>query len=318
LEVGTGFHGELTGRENIFLNGAILGMCQADIKRKFDEIVMFAGVERFLDVPVKRYSSGMYVRLAFSVAAHLECDVLIVDEVLAVGDYEFQKKCLGKMQDVASKEGRTVLLVSHNLAAINEMAHRALLLDSGSVAVDGSVPVVFSTYLSKGATAPIYVRPAEEFCRTPHVRRIEVITSDANGVHRFGEPLDVKFWIRHDEPVSKACFSFNIMNHSFQNVAHAWALYPECSFGRDIGESVLTCRFPSLRLNVGRFHLRTHLSGPPGGELYERLEGVCAFEVVRTDSRLFEWHPEECAYHEQWNWSVDIPVKRGTAKILAE
>jgi lipopolysaccharide transport system ATP-binding protein len=318
LEVGTGFHGELSGRENIFLNGAILGMPRADIKRKFDEIVTFAGVERFLDLPVKRYSSGMYVRLAFSVAAHLECDVLIVDEVLAVGDYEFQKKCLGKMRDVASNEGRTVLLVSHNLAAINEMAHRALLLDSGSVAVDGSVPVAVSTYLSKGAMKPIYVRPAEKFCGTPHVRRIEVITSDANGVHRFGEPLHVKFWIRHDEPISKACFSFNIMNHNFHNVVHAWAFYPECSFGRDIGESVLTCRFPSLRLNVGRFHLRTYLSGPPGGECYEMLEGVCAFEVVRTDSRLWGWHPEQCAYHEQWNWSVDLPVKRGTAKILAE
>jgi lipopolysaccharide transport system ATP-binding protein len=309
LEVGTGFHGELTGRENIFLNGAILGMRRADIKRKFDEIVTFAGVERFLDVPVKRYSSGMYVRLAFSVAAHLECDVLIVDEVLAVGDYEFQKKCLGKMHDVASNEGRTVLLVSHNLAAINEMAHRALLLDSGSVAVDGSVPVAVSTYLSKGATEPIYVCPAEKFCRTPHVRRIEVITSDANGVHRFGEPLQVKFWIRHDEPISKACFSFQIVNHSFQNIVHAWALYPECSFGRDIGESVLTCRFPSLRLNVGRFHLLTHLAEPPGGEYYERLEGVCAFEVVRTDdSILWGWRPENCAYHEQWSWNVETSM----------
>jgi len=308
LEVGTGFHGDLTGRENIFLNGAILGMCKADIMRKFDEIVTFAGVERFLDVPVKRYSSGMYVRLAFSVAAHLECDVLIVDEVLAVGDYEFQKKCFGKMHDVVSNEGRTVLLVSHNLAAINEMAHRALLLDSGNVVVDGSVPVAVSTYLSKGTTESIYVRPAEKFCRTPHVRRIEVMTSDANGVHRFGEPLHVKFWIRHDEPISKACFSFNIMNHSFQNVVHAWALYPECSFGRDVGESVLTCRFPSLRLHVGRFHLRTHLTEPPGGEIYERLEGVCVFEVVRTDSRLWGWHPEQCAYHEQWSWNVETPM----------
>ena len=261
LEVGTGFHPELTGRENIFLNGAILGMRRADIKRKFDEIVAFAEVERFLDMPVKRYSSGMYVRLAFSVAAHLECDVLIVDEVLAVGDHEFQKKCLGKMHDVASKEGRTVLLVSHNLAAIKRMADRALLLDSGSVVIDGSVSDAVSTYLSKGATAPIYVRPPENLCRTPHVKRIEVFTSDANGVHRFGEPLEIKFWIRHDEPISKACFSFNIVNYNSQNVVHAWALYPEYSFGQDIGESVLTCRFPALRLNVGRFHLRTHLTG---------------------------------------------------------
>src|SRR5262249_49308970 len=118
LEVGTGFHPELTGRENIYLNGAILGMTRAEITRQFDEIVAFAEVERFLDTPVKRYSSGMYVRLAFSVAAHLEPEILIVDEVLAVGDAEFQKKCLGKMRDVSSKEGRTVLFVSHNLAAV--------------------------------------------------------------------------------------------------------------------------------------------------------------------------------------------------------
>src|SRR6516225_8303836 len=162
LEVGTGFHGELTGRENIFLNGAILGMRRADIKRKFDEIVTFAGVERFLDVPVKRYSSGMYVRLAFSVAAHLECDVLIVDEVLAVGDYEFQKKCLGKMHDIASKEGRTVLLVSHNLAAISEMADRAVLLNAGAVEVDGDVTRAISTYLSKGIKSAIYERSTEQ------------------------------------------------------------------------------------------------------------------------------------------------------------
>ena len=192
------------------------------------------------------------MRLAFAVAAHLEPEILIVDEVLAVGDHDFQKRCLGKMHDVASREGRTVLLVSHNLAAINEMADRALLLNSGSVAIDGSATDAVSTYLSKGAPAPIYVRPPEKPCRAPHVRRIEVSTSDANGVHRFGEPLEVKFWIRHDEAISKACFSFQIVNYNLQNVVHAWALYPEYSFGQNIGESVLTCRFPAPRLNVGR------------------------------------------------------------------
>ncbi|HLF45336.1 MAG TPA: ABC transporter ATP-binding protein, partial [Chitinophagaceae bacterium] len=121
LEVGTGFHPELTGRENIFLNGAIMGMSRAEIKRKFDEIVDFSGVEKFLDTPVKRFSSGMYVRLAFSVAAHLEPEILVVDEVLAVGDAEFQKKCLGKMQDVSASEGRTVLFVSHNMAALQNL-----------------------------------------------------------------------------------------------------------------------------------------------------------------------------------------------------
>jgi ABC-type polysaccharide/polyol phosphate transport system ATPase subunit len=317
LEVGTGFHGELTGRENIYLNGAILGMRRSDIKRKFDEVVTFAGIERFLDLPVKRYSSGMYVRLAFAVAAHLECDILIVDEVLAVGDHEFQQKCLGKMHDVASKEGRTVLLVSHNMAAINDMADRALLLDSGRVTVDSSVSDAISTYLSKGATAPIYISPVEKSRRTPHVRKIEVFTSDANGVHRFGEALEVKFWIRHERPISKACFSFTIVNHNFQNVVHAWAFYPECSFGQEMSESVLTCRFPSLRLNVGQFHLRTHLTEPPEGEVFERLDGVCPFEVVRTnDSVLWGWRPDACAYHEHWSWNIDSQVEQRTQKLV--
>jgi lipopolysaccharide transport system ATP-binding protein len=132
LEVGTGFHPELTGRENIFLNGAILGMKRSHIERKFDEIVAFAEVEKFLDTPVKRYSSGMYVRLAFAVAAHLEPEILIVDEVLAVGDASFQKKCLGKIGDVA-KDGRTVLFVSHNMAAVKALCTRAMLLDGGRV-----------------------------------------------------------------------------------------------------------------------------------------------------------------------------------------
>ena len=270
LEVGTGFHPELTGRENIFLNGAILGMTRVEIRRKFDEIIAFSGVERFLDLPVKRYSSGMYVRLAFSVAAHLECDVLIVDEVLAVGDYEFQQKCLGKMHDVASREGRTVLLVSHNLAAISEMADRALLLELGRVAVDGSVSEVISTYLSKGAMAPIYVRPPEKHSRAPHVRQIEVLTSEANGVHRFGEPLEIKFWIRHDEPMSRGCFSFQVINQYQQPAIHTFAYNPDFQFGKTSGESILVCRFPNLRLNVGRFYLRTFLTEPPGGTIVRK------------------------------------------------
>jgi lipopolysaccharide transport system ATP-binding protein len=146
LEVGTGFHPELTGRENVFLNGAILGMSRAEIRRKFDEIVAFAEVEKFLDTPVKRYSSGMYVRLAFAVAAHLEPEILIVDEVLAVGDAEFQKKCLGKMQDVA-KGGRTVLFVSHNMAAVQALCGSAIYLKSGTVKSSGEVESIVNQYL---------------------------------------------------------------------------------------------------------------------------------------------------------------------------
>jgi lipopolysaccharide transport system ATP-binding protein len=150
LEVGTGFHPELTGRENIFLNGATLGMRHAEIKRRFDEIVAFADVENFLDTPVKRFSSGMYLRLAFAVAAHLETENLIVDEVLAVGDAEFQKKCLGKMSEVA-QGGRTVLFVSHNMAAIRRMAQRCILLDGGHLRLDAPVQEAIDTYLMQAA-----------------------------------------------------------------------------------------------------------------------------------------------------------------------
>lgn len=152
LEVGTGFHPELTGRENIFLNGAILGMSRVEIKKKFDEIVDFAEVEKFLDTPVKRYSSGMYVRLAFAVAAHLEPEILIVDEVLAVGDASFQKKCLGKMHDVAT-QGRTILFVSHNVGAINALCTKCILLDKGQVVADGAVDSVLAEYIQRNSTS---------------------------------------------------------------------------------------------------------------------------------------------------------------------
>jgi len=151
LEVGTGFHSELTGRENIYLNGAILGMTRAEIARKFDEILAFAEVERFLDTPVKRYSSGMHMRLAFAVAAHLEPEILLVDEVLAVGDAAFQQKCLGKMGEVA-REGRTVLFVSHNMASIQRLCQSAILLESGRMLACGTVPDVVQRYLKAGAT----------------------------------------------------------------------------------------------------------------------------------------------------------------------
>src|SRR5690242_20033004 len=147
LEVGTGFHPELTGRENIFLNGAILGMSRVEIKKKFDEIVDFAGVERYIDTPVKRYSSGMYVRLAFAVAAHLESEILIVDEVLAVGDAEFQRKCIGKMKDVSTGQGRTVLFVSHNLGQIHNFCTKGILLENGTLVFSGDINKTITQYV---------------------------------------------------------------------------------------------------------------------------------------------------------------------------
>ncbi|MBV8056746.1 MAG: ATP-binding cassette domain-containing protein [Deltaproteobacteria bacterium] len=305
LEVGTGFHPELTGRENIHLNGAILGMSRAEIRKKFDEIVTFAGVEKFLDTPVKRYSSGMYVRLAFAVAAHLEPEILLVDEVLAVGDAEFQKKCLGKIDEVSRREGRTVLLVSHNMAAIAEMANRALLLDAGSVVIDGTVPTVVSTYLARGARRAAYIRPVELDTSVPHIARIEVITSDPNAVHRFGEPLEIKFWIRHPSPMMHGSFCFQIFSSQFQIPVIHSSYYDGQEFGSESGCSTLLCQFPRIFLNVGEFYLCTYLQDQRSHETYEYLEGICVFEVIRVDeNQIAGWRPEVCAYHEQHAWTM--------------
>jgi lipopolysaccharide transport system ATP-binding protein len=312
LEVGTGFHNELTGRENIFLNGAILGMQKAEISKRFEEIVDFSGVEQFIDTPVKRYSSGMYVRLAFSVAAHLQTDILIVDEVLAVGDQEFQQKCLGKMHDATSKEGRTAIFVSHNLSAVSSLTRRAVLLDSGRIVINGNTASAVASYLSKLDQVGNYTRPKGRTSRTPHIRRAEVITSEPNGVHRYGKPLEVRFWIQHDTPMRKACFSFNIVNQFEQAVVHAWIFHDQVKFGSKAGETVLICKFSSPRINVGRFHLRTHLTGPPGGENYEHLDGICLFEVIGPEiTHLWGWHPEDCAYHEDWSWDVASEIDAG-------
>jgi len=193
LEVGTGFHPELTGRENIYLNGAILGMNSREIRRKFDEIVAFAEVERFLDVPVKRYSSGMYVRLAFSVAAHLEPEILIVDEVLAVGDAAFQKKCLGKMDEVSQSQGRTVLFVSHNMPAVTRLCKRAILLDAGKVVVDGPSSEVINHYLRSdlGTTAQRNWADASTAPGDGVVRLLSVRVKTHDG--EISESIDIRY-----------------------------------------------------------------------------------------------------------------------------
>jgi lipopolysaccharide transport system ATP-binding protein len=213
LEVGTGFHPELTGRDNVYLNGAILGMGRREIQQKFDEIVEFAGIERFIDTPVKRYSSGMYVRLAFAVAAHLEPDILIVDEVLAVGDAAFQRKCLGKLGDARS-EGRTVLFVSHNMAAIRSLTTRAVWLDHGSVAADGPTPDVVSEYLSAvaggetGAVADLRDDRPRRANLKPTAQRVRfesaaLVSADGHPVSRVpqGSQLRIEATFRVSEPL---------------------------------------------------------------------------------------------------------------------
>ncbi len=199
LEVGTGFHPELTGRENIFLNGAILGMRKKEIARKFDEIVDFSGVERYIDTPVKRYSSGMYVRLAFAVAAYLESEILIVDEVLAVGDAEFQKKCLGKMNEVSKGEGRTVLFVSHNLGAIQQLCNKAILIQLGSIEYSGSVEAAINKYAAK--TTGSYYKSSYINYNSAYIKEayfINIQKFKINNVNK-GESFGIRFHIINPE-----------------------------------------------------------------------------------------------------------------------
>jgi lipopolysaccharide transport system ATP-binding protein len=203
LEVGTGFHQELTGRENTYLNGAILGMSKKEIDRKFDEIVEFSGVERFIDTPIKRYSSGMKVRLAFSVAAHLDPEVLLIDEVLAVGDSVFQQKCIGKMGAVA-RGGRTVVFVSHNMSAIARLCHRALWLHDGEVRMEGSCPEVIPRYLSMDSQGqPSWENPEQDPAAEVHVRSVRL--TDATGsvasVIDFGKPCHIEVEYELREPI---------------------------------------------------------------------------------------------------------------------
>ena len=204
LEVGTGFHPELTGRENIFLNGTILGMTQREIRKKFDEIVAFAEVERFLDTPVKRYSSGMYVRLAFAVAAHLEPEILVIDEVLAVGDAEFQKKCLGKMDEVSRREGRTVLFVSHNMGVITSLCPNLIWLDQGSIRKHGSTKDIIVDYLAHRMPSRDPTVQLSQIARPSVIQddrlRLELLEWLCNLPLQHGEPVKARIYFKTRAP----------------------------------------------------------------------------------------------------------------------
>ena len=301
LEVGTGFHPELTGKENIYLNGAILGMKKKEIDRKFEEIVSFAELEKFIGTPVKYYSSGMYVRLAFAVAAHLEPEILLVDEVLAVGDAAFQKKCLGKMGDVA-KEGRTVLFVSHNLQMISALTKRTLVLDSGYVVQDSDTSSALRRYreILEQQLPGGYLN---ESVNTGLVRA-KVITSEPNSIHRFGEPLIFEFKIRFSEKPGAGVFSFQIVDENAKPIAHLWLFDSETPWTR-AGEVTLRCTLPKPRLYMGRYSLITHLSDRSSLNKYETVEGICPFEITMDGIyREYEWVPGTCTYLEDQRWEI--------------
>ncbi len=305
LEVGTGFHPELTGRENIFLNGAIMGMRKNEIRQKLDEIIGFSGVERYIDTPVKRYSSGMHVRLAFAVAAHLDPEILVVDEVLAVGDAEFQKKCLGKMKDVSTKEGRTVLFVSHDMNAVSTLTRKAILMDCGQLAYMGSTPEAIHIYLSRYSRANLVYR-ASPSPAAPKVTRVALRTSLPDNHHICRQPLEVEIDLHTPFPLKGASISFQIVNNRDQPVCHLWTFDSERPMCREAGHYSLACLIPVSRLYMGDYTLKIYFSGPPGGDMYEILEYLCPFTVEMLEQyREFRWMPGTCAYMEEAEWTVE-------------
>jgi lipopolysaccharide transport system ATP-binding protein len=293
LEVGTGFHTELTGRENIFLNGAILGMRKTEIQRNFDAIVAFAEVEKFIDTPVKRYSSGMYIRLAFAVAAHLEPEVLIVDEVLAVGDTAFQKKCLGKMQGVA-KEGRTVLFVSHNMAAVQHLCKRVIVLEGGKIHFAGGTKEGIDHYFKTVAGDQISYNPVKVDLRShpsrpaaykPILQTLELFRGNGEplcGGVKIGGSLKIamRFYVERPLPNVDACIGFDTLTGQRVFTAHT-SFEPARGKTDCVGERTYICEIPSLTLVAGVYKLLVALGS--AGVVTDLVEDAARIEILDSD-----------------------------------
>jgi len=297
LEVGTGFHPELTGRENIYLNGAILGMHQSEIDHKFDEIVAFSEVQQFIDTPVKRYSSGMYVRLAFAVAAHLEPEILVVDEVLAVGDAEFQRKCLGKMSDVA-RSGRTVLFVSHNMSAVARLTEETIVLNKGRLVFYDQTPRAIDYYMSSGF-AQVGERCWEAHEIPPGAapfRPLGLRICDARGQIsesvRSTEPLMIEFRYRLDAPISGLRVGLYLQTARGETVLTSFdtddAPQFEAYRSREAGEYVSRCEIPADFLNEGRYVLGVNASSYRVRRYFQD-EQALSFSVDATGAPGSHW-----------------------------
>jgi lipopolysaccharide transport system ATP-binding protein len=285
LEVGTGFHPELTGRENIFLNGAILGMSRAEIKRKFDHIVEFSEVSKFLDTPVKRYSSGMYVRLAFAVAAHLEPEILIVDEVLAVGDAAFQKKCLGKMQEVAAGEGRTVLFVSHNMDAVMNLCSHAIVFEGGRASERLSPIEAVSRYLAQAghSDTPLIDRPRYQHRRRRNIFSKLTLRADFGDgtLVPCGTGLTLEVEMLNLEDVPRARLAIVLTDERGSRVSVFASHYHHGPMVGGAPKATITCHIPSLPFTPGTYLVDLVLAAER--HTIERVEQAGRFEVVFAD-----------------------------------
>ena len=299
LEVGTGFHPELSGRENIFLNGAILGMSRAEIRKKFDEIVEFAEIDRFLDTPVKRYSSGMYVRLAFSVAAHLDPEILVVDEVLAVGDAQFQQKCLGKMEDVSKQYGRTVLFVSHNLPTIKKLCSSIIYLKQGILIKQGGVEETIAEYLSENkAVGESGIIPKDFFRKhfTGHAFFRKVFLADLNNVPikevPYNQPFKVILEIEVLQKIKDALVNVFVSTPTGENVMFladcADSVYRAKSFSEGNHRVEILINAKLLPLN---YDLSAGLAFQHDGTTIDWVENVYGFQVSRIGLKKGEDYP---------------------------
>ena len=289
LEVGTGFHPELTGRENVYLNGAILGMTRQEVTRKFDEIVDFAGVEKFIDTPVKRYSSGMYVRLAFAVAAHLDPEILVVDEVLAVGDAEFQKKCLGKMGEVA-QGGRTVLFVSHNMAAVQNLCRRGLLIKNGRAIYFDEISKCVDEYLNfnNSHDLPQFTLPIQSDVPI-QLDYVKVVNEDneATGVFSFYEPVRVLIGLRVHSRISRIYVAFHVQDNEQQTLLFSRNFESNIdALSKDWlpGIYVYSLQIPGYLLTPATYRLSVHVASSLPAKIISGADRVCPFDIVDTGS----------------------------------
>ncbi len=290
LEVGTGFHPELTGRENIFLNGAILGMSKAEIRLKLEEIIDFSGCERYIDTPVKRYSSGMKVRLAFAVAAHLEPEILVVDEVLAVGDAEFQKKAIGKMQDISSGQGRTVLFVSHDMGAINALCERVVVLEDGCIAFDGDASKAINYYL-KTANAKKDLQIG--------VNTIESVFIEKNDAFVSGESLSIKINLAIKESIDSPVFSIILNNQRSQRICefHSQGVAFNETFRNN---STIHFKVENLNLHIGSYYIDLIYYN---GKRYE-FQNVAQFNCVKVKANTNKFHKKENDFFFNYSYNV--------------
>lgn len=313
LEVGTGFHPELTGRENIFLNGAIMGLTKRDIQKRFDDIVEFSGIGAFIDTPVKRYSSGMYVRLAFSVAAHLEPEILIVDEVLAVGDAEFQKKCIGKMDDASRKEGRTVLFVSHNMPVIKSLCKRGIVLKGGVVAFDGAMAQATEVYMGLSTESFLWENnrgPGNEIIHTKSIRLHPPVTDGV--VYDLSEELTFTIEVDINDFHRNLVYGLSFFDSEGQVIINSYL--GDTANIEDLARSGsyrFTLSIPGFTLSPGRYTVSCGAYLRLEGKNLETYEQVIVFEVGVSNDSGKSWVVSPGLIPAKLDWSVTAEFAQG-------